>query len=203
MDRAQQSKRRAVEPDDREERLSRFLALVLRHKPDSVGIALDPAGFVDILLLARSLAAQPGWGWITEDAIRALARRDPRRYEIDGDRIRARYGHSISIEAPGKAVLPPEWLYYGTSPEAPIIIRSEGLRPQGRQFVHLSATRQDALAVGRRHSPQPVVITVLARRAYAAGIAFYQASPSIYLTRALPPDYLLLPGELRRPPSLR
>lgn len=177
------------------DRLSRFLALVLRHKPESVGITLDPTGFVEIGILAKSVAAQPGWGWVTEDAIRTLVRQDQRRYEIDGDRIHARYGHSIPIEAPGKPVLPPEWLYHGTSPEAFAAIQSEGLRPQGRQFVHLSVTRQDALAVGRRHSPEAQVITVLARRAHEEGCTFYQASPSIYLVRELLPRYLVFPRE--------
>lgn len=177
------------------DRLSRFLALVLRHKPESIGITLDPSGFVEIEALAKAIAGQPGWSQASESAIRAAAAQDARRYEIDGTRIRARYGHSVPIEAPGTAVVPPEWLYHGTSPEALDVIRRDGLTPQGRQFVHLSATRQDALAVGRRHSPDAVVITVLARQAHDTGLQFYQASPAIYLAREISPNFLSVPPE--------
>ena len=103
---------RSARPDDRTERLSRFLALVLRHKPDSVGIALDSSGFAEIEELANAIAGQPGWTSVTEAAIRAVAAQDTRRYEITGKRIRARYGHSIPIETPGRPVIPPEWLYH-------------------------------------------------------------------------------------------
>jgi len=175
------------------DRLSRFTALLLRHKPETVGISLDPSGYVEIEVLVRAMAAQPGWQWVDEGKIRALAARDTRRYELDGDRIRARYGHSIPIDAPGVPVVPPEWLYHGTAPGSLDLIRTYGLKPQHRQFVHLSISRQDALAVGSRHDPDAVVVTVLARRASEAGLVFYQASPSIYLVREIHPNYLQVP----------
>ena len=122
--------------------------------------------------------------------IRTLADRDPLRYEVVCTRIRARYRHSIPVEAPGSPVVPPEWLYHGTSPAAFSAIHVDGLKPQDRQFVHLSTTQQDALAVGKRHSADAVVITVLARHAFEAGLTFYQASPGIYLAREIPASYL-------------
>lgn len=179
--------------DEQGDRLSRFLALVLRHKPDSIGVTLDPSGFVEIDTLATAIAAQPGWSGVTEGAVRTAAQQDAKRYEIDGTRVRARYGHSIPIETPGKPVVPPEWLYHGTSPEALETIQNEGLKPQGRQFVHLSATRQDALTIGKRHSPDAIVVTVLARQAHEAGVQFFQASPAIYLARELPRVFLSVP----------
>ncbi len=185
-----QGKPPRVQDHDRADRLSRFAALILRHKPETVGITLDTAGFVELDVLARAVAAQPGWGWVDEAELRALAARDPRRYEIAGTRIRARYGHSVAIEIPGTPVVPPEWLYHGTIPQALTQIRQEGLKHQDRQFVHLSTTRQDALAVGRRHSPEAVVVTVLARQAHEAGVTFYQAAPSLYLAREVPPEHL-------------
>ncbi len=187
-------RRPAARPGDRTERLSRFLALVLRHRPESVGVTLDPSGYVEIETLAAALARQPGWSWVTADSIRAVARSDPRRYEVSGERIRARYGHSVPVETPGPPVVPPEWLYHGTTPAALNAIRTQGLQPQSRQFVHLSVTRQDALAVGQRHSPDAVVVTVLARRAHEAGVRFYRAAPSIYLARHVPPEFILLPS---------
>jgi len=179
---------------ERDDRLSRFLALILRHKPESVGVELDPAGFVDVERLAGAVAEQPGWAWVTAEAIRRVAQRDIRRYELSAGRIRARYGHTVLIETPGTPVVPPEWLYHGAPAVLLDHLRTVGLHPQDRQFVHLSATRQDALVVARRHSPDAVVITVLARRAAEAGVTFYQAGPSIYLTRSVPPEFLRLPN---------
>lgn len=165
----------------------------MRHKPDSIGITLDPSGFSEIEVLVKAIADQPGWEWVTEQEVRGLADHDPRRYELEGTRVRARYGHSVSIDTPGRPVLPPEWLYHGTSPDALEGIRSEGLKPIGRQYVHLSGTRQDAIAIGKRHSEQVAVVTVLARRAHEAGIAFYEVAPSIYLVRELSTEYLSIP----------
>ncbi len=179
---------------DRDERLSRFLALVLRHKPESVGLALDPAGFVDIDTMVAALAAQPGWSWVNADAVRQLAQQDSRRYEIAENRIRARYGHTVPIDTPGTPVVPPEWLYYGVPPASLDQLRAEGLHPQERQFVHLSATRQDALAIAQRRDSDALVITILGRQASGAGVPFFQASAGIYLTRAIPPQFLLLPN---------
>ncbi|OLC28647.1 MAG: hypothetical protein AUH31_08525 [Armatimonadetes bacterium 13_1_40CM_64_14] len=184
---------RPARTDESTDRLGRFLALVLRHKPDSVGITLDPAGFVEVEVLAQAIAAQPGWSSVTGDAIRAATQKDAKRYEISGDRVRARYGHSVPIATPGKTVVPPEWLYHGTAPGALDALRQQGLQPQGRQFVHLSVTRQDALTIGQRHSPDAVVVTVQAREAHHTGILFYQASPTVYLVREVPPTFLRVP----------
>jgi len=182
----------------RDDRLSRFLALVLRHKPETVGIELDPGGFVDVDTLTAAIAGQPGWSGVTAEAIRSLAQQDPRRYELAGTRIRARYGHTVPIETPGTAVIPPEWLYHGVPAGVVETLRTVGLRPLDRQFVHLSATRQDARAVAERHSTDAVVVTVLARRASEEGIAFFHASAGIYLTRHVPPEFLHLPNPASR-----
>ncbi len=160
---------RPARTDQSTDRLGRFLALVLRHKPDSVGITLDPAGFLEVAVLAQAIAAQPGWASVIADAIRAATQKDAKRYEISGDRVRARYGHSIPIATPGKEVVPPEWLYHGTEPAALDALRQQGLQPQGRQFIHLSVTGQDALTIGQRHRPDAVVVTVQARGAHDTG----------------------------------
>src|SRR5574341_923355 len=113
-------------------RLSRLVALVLRHRPEEVGISLDTGGFADIAALARALASQPGWEAISADEIIALAKADPRRYEVREERIRARYGHTVAVEHPGERAVPPEWLYYGTAAGS-VGALSRDLHPAGRQ----------------------------------------------------------------------
>ena len=113
-----------------------------------------------------------------------------RRFEIHDDRIRALYGHSFDRRIEYKPVRPPVRLYHGTSPEALETIRRQGLRPMGRQYVHLSPDRETAIRVGSRHTHRPVVLTVYAQEADDAGVTFYQPEESIYLAEAIPPDFL-------------
>ncbi len=175
-------------------RLSRLVALVLRHRPDEVGLQLDEGGFVGIDALSRALAGQPGWDSVTVGDLIALAQADPRRYEVRDGRMRARYGHTVSIQQPGEPALPPEWLYHGASPTEAAGMTGTGLRPSGRQHVHLSVAPQAALEVGRRHAPDAVVVVVFARRAAAVGIEFRRAGPALFLTGVVPAEFLLLPA---------
>jgi putative RNA 2'-phosphotransferase len=178
----------------RQSRLSRLVALVLRHRPEEVGLSLDASGFVAIDALASALATQPGWEALTVDDLAALAQADGRRYEVRDGRIRARYGHTVTIE-PGEPALPPEWLYHGCAQATASGMRVPGLKPQDRQHVHLSTTPRAALEVGRRHASDAVVVVVFARRAEAAGVAFWRAGTALYLTLGVPSEFLLFPGD--------
>ncbi len=176
-------------------RLSRLLALVLRHRPEEVGLSLDAGGFAPLEAVAQALAGQRGWESVTVADLAAVAEADPRRYEIRDGLIRARYGHTVSVEQPGEPAFPPEWLYHGDSPAAAAEMQTAGLKPQGRQHVHLSTTPGLAREVGQRHAPDAVVVVVLARRAHAAGIEFSRAGLTLYLTGSVPTEFLLLPGD--------
>lgn len=174
-------------------RLSRLLALVLRHRPEEVGLTLDAGGFAPLQTLAQALAAQPGWESVAVADLVTVADADPRRYEVRDGMIRARYGHTVSGAQPGEPAYPPEWLYHGTSPAAAAAMRTEGLLPQGRQHVHLSTTPALAREIAQRHTPEADVATVFARRAHAAGLEFRRAGPTVYLTARIAPEFLLLP----------
>jgi putative RNA 2'-phosphotransferase len=176
-------------------RLGRVLALILRHRPDEVGIVLDPGGFASLDALARGLSAQPGWGSVTVDEIVQTAAADARRYEVRDGLIRARYGHTVPIEQPGEPAFPPEWLYHGTPPADVDGLLTAGLQPTSRQYVHLSTTPAAAREVGRRHAPDAVVVVVLARRAHASDVVFRRVTPDLYLTGKIPARFLLPPNE--------
>lgn len=172
-------------------RLSRLAALVLRHRPDEVGLTLDSGGFVQVEALAGALSTQRGWESLCADDLVALAVADPRRYELSDGRIRARYGHTVTVEQPGEAALPPEWLYLGTSAADAATLRETGLRPRNRRLVHLSTTPQAAAEVARRHLSDPVVVVVFSRRAYAAGVEFWRAGAALFLTRGVSARFIL------------
>ncbi len=175
-------------------RLSRLAALVLRHRPEEVGLTLDGGGFVPVEALAAALSTQRGWESLCADDLVALSAADPRRYELSDGRIRARYGHTITVEQPGEAALPPEWLYLGTSAADAALLRETGLRPRDRRLVHLSTTPQAAAEVARRHISDPVVVVIFSRRAFAAGVEFWRAGAALFLTDGVPARFLLITG---------
>lgn len=119
-----------------------------------------------------------------------------RRFEIEGDRIRALYGHSVTGRIAHGASRPPRVLFHGTSPAALAGILAEGLRPMRRQYVHLSVDQRSAVAVGRRKSAQPVVLEVAAGKAYDDGVVFRPGNEAVWLADAVPPRFLrALPGQ--------
>ena len=178
-------------------RLSRVVAHALRHRPEHYGLELDRDGWVAVEALARALASRGAeWRGLSGQEIRAMvATAAKQRYEISGDRIRARYGHSLPDKIEGVPAVPPDLLYHGTTPEALPKIRSEGLKPMRRHYVHLSPDLETAALVGGRRSAIPVVIEVRAGQAHAEGLTFYRGNDRVWLSDPIPASYLRLPDE--------
>jgi len=170
--------------------ISKFLSLVLRHEPQSIGIELDVGGWVavdDLIAQARRAGVA-----IDDDVLRTVvAENDKKRFTLsaDGSRIRAAQGHSVAVDLDLVPAVPPEILFHGTALASLEAIFREGLTPQSRQKVHLSADTETALKVGQRHG-KPVVLTVAAGRMQADGLTFWQAENAVWLTDAVPPAYL-------------
>ena len=169
---------------------SKHLAFVLRHDPASVGLALDPHGWVDVTALLAALAAH-GYPLSTDELDRVVADGGKRRFERHDDRIRALHGHSVAVTPDGPPTTPPAALYHGTVARFLPAIRAQGLRPRQRRWVHLSDDPAVASDVGARRGP-PVVLRVDATAMHAAGHEFFR-SGSVWLTAAVPPGYLTEP----------
>ena len=113
---------------------------------------------------------------------------------VQDGRIRAMYGHSkVAVAYP--AVEPPEKLYHGTTPEAVVFIRKEGLTSQKRQFVHLSTTVERASNVATRHG-EPVLLVIRALEAHEAGHVFHHPEDQHYLVHSVPPEFIDFPDEV-------
>ncbi|MFC4552180.1 RNA 2'-phosphotransferase, partial [Halorussus sp. GCM10023401] len=84
----------------------------------------------------------------------------------------------------------PDALYHGTAPENVEAILSEGLKPMGRQEVHLSGTPAQAREVGRRHAADPALLEVNAAAMLADGNRISKRGPETYTADAVPPAYL-------------
>lgn len=176
---------------ERVKRLSKLLSLILRHEPGKFGLVLDDEGWVGLSGLLTAVRMRRDWRQATEAEIREVVETsDKQRFEICGERIRARYGHSVPQAVTYPEVEPPELLYHGTAPEAVPAIREQGLRSMQRQYVHLSLDTEQARVVGRRHSPRPVVLTVRAWEAWRAGVKFYRPETRLYLSPAVPPAFI-------------
>ena len=171
-------------------RVSRRLSSVLRHRPDSIGLALDAAGWVDVADLLAALAAQGAP--LTRAQLEAEVASDAKqRFALDptGTRIRASQGHSVAVDLGYAPQVPPPVLFHGTPASAAPAVLREGLRPMGRHAVHLSADEATARAVGARRGPA-VVLRVDAAALVAEGAVLTRSANGVWLVDAVPPRHL-------------
>lgn len=179
--------------DDRLTRTSKFLSYVLRHNPGSLGLELEPGGWADVDTLVER-AQSEGRSLSRSRIEHVVAAGEKTRFTLSADasKIRANYGHSVDVDLDLEPTPPPERLYHGTARHARSSIRKEGLRPQSRQYVHLSPTPEEAMAVGQRHGV-PIVLTIEAPALHEAGYTLYRSTDTVWLTRRVPPVFLRFP----------
>jgi len=176
-------------------RLSKFLALVLRHQAEEFNLTLDEQGFADTdavwVLVNQRYPGQYSYADLL--AVVAGDQDGKKRYEIQGHKIRALFGHSAVRPISYPPTAPPELLYHGTTNPALSSIRREGLRAQKRQYVHLAINTFRAQKVAERHPGQIVILTIRSGDAHRAGIVFYHPEPEHFLAEAIPADYIDFP----------
>jgi putative RNA 2'-phosphotransferase len=172
--------------------LSRVISHALRHEPWLYELELDDEGWVPIEELLSALRTEkPEWSFVIEaDLAEMIARSDKKRHELQDGKIRALYGHSIPDKLSKQPAEPPVILYHGTSPETAQRIKVDGLRPMGRQYVHLSVDIATAEQVARRKTQMPVLLLVKATQAYTAGIAFYRGNDQVWLADFVPATFI-------------
>lgn len=173
-------------------RLSKFMSLILRHRPEVAGLALDAAGWVEVDTLLAGIRSQNSWRDTTrEDIDFVVATNDKKRFEYDvtATRIRASQGHSVEVELGYAPKEPPELLYHGTAEKFLSQIVREGLKKQTRSHVHLSADEETARKVGSRHG-KPVVLIVCAQEMATAGYEFFLSTNGVWLTERVPTYFI-------------
>jgi len=172
--------------------LSKVVSHALRHAPWLYELELDSEGWVAVDELLGALREEKlGWSTLNEaDLAEMIASSDKKRHELREGRIRALYGHSVPGKLLKKLGEPPRDLFHGTSPEAAKLIKVDGLRPMGRQYVHLSLDMATAEQVGRRKARKPVLLIVKASDAYANGVAFYCGNDLVWLSGYIPAKFI-------------
>lgn len=171
-------------------RLSKMLSLWLRHKPEAASLTLDAQGWTEVdAVLAACAAAGVACDW--QNLLRVVEESDKQRFELSGDagRIRARQGHSVEVALDWPSVEPPELLYHGTVDRFLPAIMAEGLKPMRRHHVHLSPDMETATRVGQRRGA-PVILAIRAAALSQTGQAFYLTTNHVWLTEAVPPNFL-------------
>lgn len=169
---------------------SKLLSLVLRHRPELIGITLDDAGWTSVsgLLGALEKFGEP----LSREELNGLVETsDKKRFALDpaNDLIRANQGHSVSIDLALSPTEPPAILYHGTALRFLESIQREGLLKGERHHVHLHTDRKLATAVGGRHG-KPVILIVDAAAMHADGATFYVTANNVWLTETVPPSCL-------------
>ena len=110
--------------------VSNFLSLVLRHKPEWIGITLDEHGWADVGELVKGISKETPFD---ETILEAIVRTDKKkRYQFNEDhtKIRACQGHSIPVDLELTPVMPPEFLWHGTGEKYVPSIETTGLQPK-------------------------------------------------------------------------
>lgn len=169
---------------------SKFLSLVLRHKPETIGLQLDSQGWASVDDLLRRMAAH-GHPLTPDELQELVATNSKQRFAFsdDGKMIRASQGHSVDIELGLSRQEPPEYLYHGTVAAVLPAVRQEGLKKMSRQHVHLSKDVATAVIVGQRRG-KPVILTIRSDAMHQDGLAFYLSANGVWLTDAVPPQYI-------------
>ena len=171
------------------QKTSKYMSLILRHKPETIGITLDEHGWANVDELIEGInRTHP----LTMEMLEQIVREDEKqRYSFNEDKtlIRANQGHSIPVDVEVEEVTPPEILYHGTGEKYVASIDEQGLIPKSRLYVHLSGDYDTARKVGQRHG-KPVIYKVLSKEMAEDGIIFYRSVNGVWLTKTVPVKYL-------------
>lgn len=168
---------------------SKYLSLILRHKPEAIGITLDEHGWANVDELIAGMTKTHA---CNKDILEEIVRTDEKqRYSFNEDKtlIRASQGHSIPVDVELEEAVPPEELWHGTGEKYVKSIDRQGLIPKGRLYVHLSKDRDTAVKVGGRHG-KPVLYIVKAGDMSRDGCPFYLSKNGVWLTKKVPVKYL-------------
>ncbi len=168
-----------------------FISLILRHKPEAIGISLDEHGWASVEELINGVNRTKGYGLDMETLEEIVRTDNKQRYSFNEDKtlIRANQGHSINVDVELKEAEPPEQLFHGTGERFAAVIRREGLKPMSRLYVHLSKDKETAEKVGTRHG-KPHIFFVHSGKMFRAGYKFYLSENGVWLTKSVPPEFL-------------
>lgn len=180
------------EDDDDLVRVSKLLSFLLRHRPDTLGLTLEPGGWVPVELLVERVNKRRKLPFtLQREQIESVVRQSG-RFELRQGKLRARTGHSVRLErvnlsepAAPPPTPAPEFLYLHYP--QPLL---HGL-PEGGQLLPLAGG--DLLRLFARE-PDPLdgheVLIVEGLRAQKQGVEL-RIEGELWAAPSLPARYLL------------
>jgi putative RNA 2'-phosphotransferase len=170
--------------------VSKFLSLILRHSPETIGLSLDSNGWANVeeLLSKSAIHNTP---FTKEELKEIVVTNDKQRFIFNEDhtQIRANQGHSIQVELNLQGQTPPDFLYHGTVEKFLSLIQSEGLKKMSRQHVHLSKDKGTAEKVGNRRG-EAIILVISSGIMHKEGFVFYLSENGVWLTDNVPTQYI-------------
>ena len=175
------------------ERVSKFISLLLRHKPEAANLVLDKYGYAQVDELVAYLNKKYG-GFTVTDLDTIVETDDKQRYSYNNDhtKIRAVQGHSFPVDLRLEAQQPPLLLFHGTSTKYLDSIMKKGIISKSRQYVHLSKDVDTAHTVGLRHGAGTVILVVSANQMWKDGYKFFLSDNGVWLVNEVPTKYFTL-----------
>ena len=168
-------------------KVSRHVSYLLRHNPED--LEMDNEGFVELDQLLSKLRRR--FPTIDRKSLMEMVEQSERkRFEIEDNRIRALYGHTIDVHVNLKEDTQIERLYHGTTTEAAEQILEKGLQPMKRIWVHLSPTKEIAYEVGKRRADSPLILMIDVTQARSHGLQFFKATDKVYMCKHVPAKYI-------------
>lgn len=176
--------------EKRKTKISKFLSLILRHKPETIDLKLDENGWADVKELLEK-SAENGNPFTRRELETVVETNDKKRFTFDasGEKIRASQGHSIEVEIGFEEKTPPEILYHGTAEKNVAAIFAGGLNKMSRHHVHLSAEIETARVVGARYG-KVVIFKIETGKMLAENFKFYVSANGVWLTESVPAKFL-------------
>lgn len=169
--------------------LSKYLSLILRHKPEVIGITLDEHGWADVEEQIGGIAETKEFSMEILEEI--VEKDNKQRYSFNEDKtlIRANQGHSVPVDVELEKAEPPEYLWHGTGEKYVSSIDKMGLVPKSRLYVHLSKDKETAVNVGKRHG-RPIIYKVKSQDMIKKGYDFYLSKNGVWLTKKVPVEFM-------------
>lgn len=171
-------------------KLGKYLSLILRHKPDVIGIELDKYGWAVIDELIEGI--NKTGRFINEEILDEIVEtNNKKRYQYNDDhtKIRANQGHSINVNVDLQERIPPNPLYHGTALNYLDKIKQLGITKMNRLHVHLSKDIETAKNVGKRHG-QPIVLVIDTKAMVEDGYVFYFSNNGVWLCNDIDYKYI-------------
>ncbi len=96
--------------EKRKKKISKFLSLILRHKPEVVGLNLEENGWIEVEKLIKS-CSDNGKNFTIAELREVVETNDKKRFAFDetGKKIRASQGHSVEVEIEFEKKLRPKF----------------------------------------------------------------------------------------------